>query len=86
MPFKGEMPHNLGEGSSFQGPRAAALGASLLEPLAHVASSLRGESAPSFGPEDAYLEPIEDAEQVAAFVREQRAAFAAKLAARASAA
>ena len=51
-----------------------------------MASRLRGESAPSFGPEDAYLEPIEDAEQVAAFVREQRAAFAAKLAARAAAA
>jgi len=51
-----------------------------------VASSLRGVSAPSFGPEDAYVEPIEDEKHVAAFVREQRAAFAAKLAARAAAA
>jgi hypothetical protein len=69
-----------------QGPRAAALGASLLDPLALVASGLRGASAPRFGPEDAYLEPVEDAEHVAAYVREQRAAFAAKLAARAAAA
>ena len=80
------LPTSLVVHFTFQGPRAAALGASLLEPLAHVASRLRGESAPSFGPDDAYLEPIEDADQVAAYVREQRAAFAAKLAARAAAA
>ena len=36
---------------ALQGPRAAALGASLLDPLAHVASRLRGVSAPNFGPE-----------------------------------
>ena len=99
MPFKGEMPHNLGDGTpfqvggsrsssrvavtsfsargapsrhvvgevvrsffssfllpclitylTFQGPRAAALGASLLDPLAHLATSLRGNPKPSPDP------------------------------------
>ena len=84
MPFK-DCANNLGEaaGATFQGPRAAALGAALLDPLAHVAASLRGVSTPSFGAEDAYVPPVEDAAAVGAFVREQHAAFAAELAARA---
>ena len=78
MPFK-DNANTLSPGSTFQGPRAAALGASLLDALAHVAPSLRGVSHPVFGAEDAYVAPIEEAQQVAAFVREQRAALAAEL-------
>ena len=78
MPFK-DTANNPGPHSSFQGPRAAALGGSLLDALAHVAPSLRGVDSPSFGPEDAYVEPTEDAAEVARFVAEQRAKLAAEL-------
>ena len=70
MPFK-DCATSLAAGFTFQGPRAAALGGSLLDALAHVASSLRGVDSPQFGAEDGYVAPLEDADSVAAFVREQ---------------
>jgi murein tripeptide amidase MpaA len=77
MPFKGDVPGNLAHaaGATFQGPRAAALGASLLDALVHVGPSLRGVREPSFGPEDAYVSPVEDMAAVDAFIAEQREAL-----------
>ena len=74
QPFKDNV-NNLGVGTSFQGARAAALGASLLDALSHVAPSLRGVVEPAFPGEDAYIEPVEDEKAVAAFVAAQKAAF-----------
>ena len=77
MPFKGEVPGNLahGPGGTFQGARAAALGAALLDALAHVAPALRGVAEPQFGPADAYVAPVEDEAAVAAYMAEQREAL-----------
>mmetsp|Transcript_43051 Transcript_43051/g.139016 ORF Transcript_43051/g.139016 Transcript_43051/m.139016 type:complete len:463 (+) Transcript_43051:125-1513(+) len=78
MPFKGSNPSNLAalsSGGTFQGPRAAALGASLLDALSHVGPSLRGVAEPAFGEADAYVAPVEDAAVVAAFVEAQEAAL-----------
>jgi len=82
MPFKDNANNLGGPGSAatFQGPRAAALGASLLDALAHVAPSLRGVAAPVFGPDDEYVAPIEDESTVAAFVAEQYALLASETA------
>ena len=77
MPFKGDVPGNLAHaaGATFQGPRAAALGASLLDALVHVGPSLRGVREPSFGSEDAYVSPVEDMAAVDAFIAVQHEAL-----------
>ena len=62
-----------GVSGTFQGERCSALGASLLDGLAHVAASLRGVDTPSFPlPDDQYLAPIEDKEAIAAWIAEQQ--------------
>ena len=89
MPFKGSNPSNLaapGGGGTFQGPRAAALGGSLLDALAHVGPALRGTAEPAFGEADAYVAPVEDEKAVAAFVAAQHAALDREVAAVAGAA
>lgn len=73
MPFK-DNAAGLSAHTSFQGPRCAALGASFLDALAHVAPQLRGVDAPAFPlPDDAYIKPNEGAADVRRFVGEQRA-------------
>ena len=73
MPFK-DAANNLDGSSTFQGARAAALGGSLLNALAHVSANLRGVPEPIFGAEDAYVTPIEDAAAVESYVLERLAA------------
>ena len=69
MPFK-VCASNAGE-VNFDGGRCAALGASLLDALAHVGPQLRGVAEPKFYlPDDAYVAPCEDAGKVAARLKE----------------
>ena len=71
MPFK-DCASNVGAGGPFQGERCVALGASMLDGLAYVASSLRGVDVPSFPhPDDEYVEPIEDAKVIAEWIAQQ---------------
>ena len=61
---------NTGE-VNFDGGRCAALGASLLDALAHVGPQLRGVAEPKFYlPDDAYVAPSEDAAKVDARLKE----------------
>jgi len=78
MPFK-DSACNLGEDVSFQGPRAASLGAALLDAIYHIAPYLRGVAEPSFGENDAYVAPVEDEKAVATFVGEQYAKLASEI-------
>ena len=66
MPFKDNANNLCADGNTWQGPRAAALGASLLDALAHVSPALRGVDEPLFA--DAYVATTEDAERIDAFV------------------
>lgn len=75
MPFK-DCACNLGTGTTFQGPRASAMGASFLDALAYVATSLRGITAPKFGPEDDYVAPVEEESFVNEFIARQEALLA----------
>jgi murein tripeptide amidase MpaA/SAM-dependent methyltransferase len=71
LPFKDNAanPSARRGDQGFDGPRCAAVGASLLEALAYVQPSLRGVAEPSFSlAGDAYLEPVEDEEEVQRFI------------------
>ena len=77
MPFK-DCASNVGAGGPYQGERCAALGASILDGLAYVASSLRGVDTPSFPlPDDQYVAPVEDAAVIAAWIAKRASAGAA---------
>ena len=72
----------------FDGERCAALGASLLDAVAYVRSSLRGVPEPRFEwPDDAYVRPTDDRAALDAFVAggESKVAVEAYLARRSSA-
>ena len=76
MPFKDSAaaPRDAGRGEAagFDGGRAASLGASLLDALAHVGPQLRGVEEPSFELEDdAYVAPTEDEKAIAAFMAQR---------------
>ena len=75
MPFKDSacVPRPKGSAKGFGGEAAAGLGHSLLDALAHVASQLRGVDAPAFdAPDDAYVAPVEDMEEIAAWMKERQ--------------
>ena len=72
----------------FDGRRCASLGASLLDAVAYVHSSLRGVPEPHFElPDDVYVRPLDDKAAIDAFIAggEGRVAVEAYLARRASA-
>ena len=75
MPFKdsASVPRSERDGAGFDGRRAATLGHSLLDALAHVGSQLRGVDEPVFVlADDQYVAPIEDEEAIAKWIAEQR--------------
>ena len=68
MPFK-DNAGNFGASGSFDGRRAAKLGASLLDAIEYVAAQLRGVDEPSFGlADDAYIAPTEDVAEVTKYL------------------
>ena len=75
MPFKDNVANGgaIEAGLAYDGRRCAALGASLLDALAHVAPQLRGVDEPVFPlADDAYVAPVEDEAAVDAFIEAQR--------------
>lgn len=75
MPFKDNAanPGARRGDRGFDGARCAALGASLLDAVAHVQSSLRGVPEPRFErPDDAYVAPVEDKAEVDKFLAAMR--------------
>jgi len=87
MPFKDNAANAAARrsGKPFDGHRCAMLGASLVDALAHVHTALRGVPVPRFElPDDAYVRPTEDVNEIRAFLDAQ--ARAGEQAARGSAA
>ncbi|KOO20818.1 zinc carboxypeptidase family protein [Chrysochromulina tobinii] len=74
MPFKDNAANAAARrsGKAFDGHRCAMLGASLVDALAHVHTALRGVPVPRFElPDDAYVRPTEDVNEIRAFLDAQ---------------
>ena len=74
MPFKdcAANPREAGTTKGFDGDRAAMLGASLVDAMAHVAAQVRGVEEPVFELEDdKYVAPSEDAEEIKEWITQR---------------